>query len=341
MRPPAVCGLFAAGWRIHASTILGYAVRRQQWNEVDTMRKWVWAAAWWAFSGAVLAGLPPPKVAKISERVYALLCPVGMPDKNNGGYMNNSVVIVGDNGVILVDTGFNDEIGAHIKQAVGKITPKPVTHVINTHHHGDHTLGNVVFSGARFISAEKCKELLETTGYDWIRIIETVLARKFPDTRPVSASVTYGDGRADTVIDGVKLTFWVPSGSHTPGDMMVLLPDEGVLIAGDIVVEHMAPSFRDAHVKSWIGSLAEIEKVDVKVIVPGHGKLTDTKHVGAMRARMQKLYDGVAAGYKQGLTDSETRKTLDLREWEKLAGFEELMGGAVNRTYLEIEQDNF
>jgi glyoxylase-like metal-dependent hydrolase (beta-lactamase superfamily II) len=305
------------------------------------MRQWVWVTVIWVCSSTALAGLPPPKVEKISDRVYALVAPFGLPDKKNGGYMNNSVVIVGEKGVILVDTGFNDEIGKHIKQTVARITPKPVTHVINTHHHGDHTLGNVAFPGAHVICAQKCKEWLEKEGFDWVRIIETVLERTFPNTKPVPVDETIGDGRTERTIDGVKMEFWVPQGSHSPGDMMILLPDERVLIAGDVVVGHMAPSFRDAHVKSWIGSLAEIEKLDVKTIVPGHGELTNAGYVGEMRRRMQKLYDGVAAGYKKGLTDSETRKTLDLSEWEKMVSFEELMGGNVNRTYLEIEQENF
>lgn len=287
------------------------------------------------------AALPAPKVEKISDRVYALLGPVGLPDKKNGGYMNNSAVIVGATGVILVDTGFHDEIGQHLKQIIASLTPKPVTHIINTHHHGDHTLGNIAFSGATVVSAQKCKELVETTGYEWIDIIQNVLERKFPNTKPVSATKTFGDGRHTQTIDGVNFEFWIPAGSHTPGDLVVYLPDEKILIAGDIVVEHMAPSFRDAHVKNWIGALKDIERFDAKHIIPGHGPLVTLAQVSAMRVRMEKLYAGVEAGYKKGLTDSETRKTLDLSEWEKMVSFENLMGGNINRTYLEIEQENF
>ena len=65
--------------------------------------------------------------------------------------MINSTVIVGDEGVILVDSGGSDEVGRHIATAVRRITDKPVTHVVNTHHHGDHYLGNVAFDGATFI----------------------------------------------------------------------------------------------------------------------------------------------------------------------------------------------
>ena len=306
------------------------------------MMRWLWIAVAAMYTVSTPAALPAPKVEKITERVYALLGPEGLPDKKNEGYMVNSTVIIGEHGVILIDTGFNDEIGTHIGQAIAKLTPKPVTHIINTHHHGDHSLGNSAFPGAQVLSAQKCKELLESDGYLWIDIIQNVLERKFPNTKLVPASVTFADGSTtERVIDGVKLRFIVPLGSHTPGDMMIVLPDEKILVAGDIVVEHMAPSFRDANVKNWITTLGKIAALDVKTIIPGHGPLMLPKQVPEMHARMSKLYAAVAAGYKKGLTDAEIRKSLDLSEWKDMVSFEQLMGGNVNRTFLEIEQENF
>lgn len=288
------------------------------------------------------AALPLPKVEKITERVYALLGPEGIPDKKNGGYMVNSTVIIADHGVILIDTGFTDEIGKHIRQVIATLTSKPVTHIINTHHHGDHTLGNSAFPGAQVLSTKKCKELLEKTGYEWLDTIQNMLERKFPNTKLVPASVTFADGSStERVIDGIKLRFIVPLGSHTPGDLLIVLPDEKILIAGDILVQHMTPSFRDAHVKHWISTLDQIVAMDIKTIVPGHGPLMLPKQAAEMRTRMAKLYAEVEAGYKKGLTDAEIRKTLDLSEWRSMVSFEELMGMAVSRTFLEIEQDNF
>lgn len=303
-------------------------------------------ALWWLWFGVMpgfaSGALPPVKIEKINDHVYALLGPVGLPDKKNDGYMVNSTAIIGDAGVILIDTGFNDEIGRHLGKAVATISPKPVTHIINTHHHGDHTLGNIAFPAAQVISAEQCKKWVEATGYDWINIIQNVLERNFPNTKPVPATLTIPDGaNSEQVINGITIRLIVPPGSHTPGDLMVYLPGDQILIAGDMVVQHMAPSFLDAHVKTWIDSLAEIEKMDVKTIVPGHGPLTNSAGVKVMRERMAALYAAVEAGYKKGLTDSEVRKTIDLSEWRKMVNYDELMGRNINRTYLEIEQANF
>lgn len=287
------------------------------------------------------AAMPAPKVSKINERVYAILGPVGLPSKNNNGYQVNSTLILGDKGAILVDTGATNEVGDLIAKTVAGITPKPVTHVINTHHHGDHYLGNTAFKNAEIISAKKAQELVNQTGAEWIAMFENMIGKKLPNTKAIAAKTTFPENtRTERVIDGVKLVFWVPKGSHTPGDLLVYLPDDKVLIGGDVLVNHVVPQMRDAHVKAWIGTLDEARKMDFKTVVPGHGPLMTKAEVNKMHATMAKFYQGVEAGYKKGLSDSEVRKTLDLTDWQKLEGTDSI-GTAVNRTYLEVEAANF
>ena len=295
-----------------------------------------------AYSETTANALPKPKIEKINDRVYALLGPVALPNKQNRGYMVNSTVIIGSKGVILIDTGFSDEIGRHIKKEISRITDKPVTHIINTHFHGDHILGNSEFKGATIISSENCKATMEKSGYEWIGILESITGLKFPNTKPVVANKGYAEQtRSDVSLEGINIQLWVPKGSHTPGDMMVYLPEDRILIAGDILVNTMIPSFRDAHVATWITTLQEITKLDPVTIVPGHGPLMKTADVKKLHSLISTLYSGIETGYKDGLMDSEIRKTLDLTEWKKLKHFDDLMGTNINRAYLEVEAANF
>ncbi|MDP2787604.1 MAG: MBL fold metallo-hydrolase [Pseudomonadota bacterium] len=293
-------------------------------------------------SVASAAALPAPKVVKVNARIHALLGPMELPNKKNQGYMVNSILIVGDTGAILIDTGFTDEIGAMLAKQVAKLTSKPVTHVINTHHHGDHSLGNIAFPNAKILSSEQCRKLALEHGADWIAIVEAAAGRKFPNTKVVTASVTYPqNSKSELVIDGVKMVFWVPEAAHTLGDMMIWLPDDQVLLSGDIMVNQITPNFRDANLKEWINALREVQSLPVKTIVPGHGPLMSKQDAAAMHQRMTSLYDGIAAGIKAGLTDSEIRNKLDLKEWKKLHHFDEQMGGNINKAYLEIEAASF
>ena len=183
---------------------------------------------------------------------------------------------------------------------------------------------------------------MEKSGYEWIQILESITGATFPDTRPVVGDTGYAeDSRTKLTLLGIELELWVPQGSHTSNDLMVLVPGEKVLIAGDILVNELIPSFRDAYVRNWITTLGEIEKTPLTTIVPGHGPLMNIADVRELRQLIKTLYEGVEAGYKKDLMDSEIRETLDLSEWKKRKHFDDLMGTNINRTYLEIESESF
>ncbi len=295
-----------------------------------------------AVSLAFAGSLPAPKVVKVNDRIFAFIGPMELPDNKNQGYMVNSILVIGDTGAIVVDTGFTDEIGSMLAKQVTKLTAKPVTHVINTHHHGDHSLGNTAFPDAQILSSEQCRKLALEFGADWISIVESAAGRKFPNTKVITASVTYPqNSKTDLTLAGVKMQFWIPEAAHTMGDMMIWLPDDQVLLAGDVLVNKVTPSFRDAKLKEWINALAEIQSLPIKTIVPGHGPLMTKQDAAAMHQRMASLYSGIEAGVKDGLTDSEIRTKLNLTEWKKLLHFDEQMGGNINKAYLEIEAASF
>jgi cyclase len=284
---------------------------------------------------------PDPRTIKINERVYVLLGPIQHANKINQGYMINSTVVVGDKGVIVVDSGGSDEVGRHIATAVRRITDKPVTHVVNTHHHGDHYLGNVAFEGATFISSEMCRKMVLETGHEWLEIMERDIGRKLPGTKPLAAGVTYAEGtRTEALIHGVRVVFWVPKGSHTIGDLLVHLPDDKVLVAGDVLVSRVVPTFQDGFVKNWIQTLDEMQTLGVEHFVPGHGDLMTRRDVTALRDAMLRFYAGVKVGFRSGRSEGEIRKSLDLSNWDTLER-SYVIGRNINRAYLEVERDSF
>jgi glyoxylase-like metal-dependent hydrolase (beta-lactamase superfamily II) len=282
-----------------------------------------------------------PRTLKINDRVHVLLGPIQHANRLNQGYMINSTVIVGDKGVILVDSGGSDEVGRHIAKAVRRITDKPVTHVVNTHHHGDHHLGNVAFEGAIFISSEMCRRMVLETGSEWLGIMERDIGRKLPGTKPLAAEVTYPEGaRTEAFVHGVRIVFWVPRGSHTIGDLMIHLPDDKVLVAGDVLVSRIVPTLQDGFVKNWIRTLEQIQALGAVHFVPGHGDLMTLPDVTALRDAMLRFHSGVKAGFRRGQSEAEIRKSLDLSAWDRLER-SYVIGRNINRVYLEVEADSF
>jgi glyoxylase-like metal-dependent hydrolase (beta-lactamase superfamily II) len=285
--------------------------------------------------------LQEPRTVKVNDRVYVLLGPIQHANRVNQGYMINSTLIVGDRGVILVDSGGTAEVGRHIAGAVRRITNKPVTLVVNTHHHGDHHLGNVAFEGATIISSEMCRKLVLETAGEWLRIMTAAVGRPLPGTTPRPADVTYAEStRTQAVIHGVRLVFWVPKGSHTAGDLLVFLPDDDLMIAGDVLVNRVVPTLQDGSLKNWIRTLEEIRSFGAVYFVPGHGDLMTAADVASLRSAMLRFYTGVKEGFRSGQNEENIRKSLDLSMWQGLER-SYVIGRNVNRAYLEVEADSF
>jgi cyclase len=290
---------------------------------------------------AAVAAPPDPEVVPLSARVFALVGPEELPNRDNRGFVGNSVLIVGDQGAILVDSGFTHELGLHLRRAVARITPKPVTHVINTHAHGDHFLGNSAFPEAIIISSERCRDAVAREGRAAVALIERLTGLPATGTTPVPATQTYPErSRTPVTLNGVRMTLWVPPGSHTPGDLLVHLPDEGVLIAGDVLSNGAVPNLRDGDTEAWLATLELAQQLPFTSAMPGHGRPMSRGDVAAFTRRLADLHAAIEKGYRQGLTDSEIRGRLDLTEWRRMKRFDE-MGLNINHIYVEVEKKNF
>lgn len=296
------------------------------------------------FAGAASAtDFPPVKVQKINDRVYAMLGPHDPPNKENGGYMNNNLVIIGDKGVILVDAGSHKDVAEHIDKAIKAVTKKPITHVLITHHHADHHLGLSYFEDTQVIATDFCAKQIEDNGRGHVKWMERNSGKNLRNTSPVvpQTRVALGSRRA-MEIDGVKLELISTGTAHTDGDMMVWLPDDGVLASGDILVHHINPSFREGNLKKWIAVVDDqILKLPLKTVMPGHGPLMQHQDVAEFRTLIATFYKTIEDIYKAGGAEADVRKKLDMAKWQGMARFDDMMGGNINKVWLEVEEENF
>ena len=153
--------------------------------------------------------------------------------------------------------------------------------------------------------------------------------------RFVSGSVSRLD------LGGVVFQLEHRNGAHTPGDTMVWLPQKNVLFAGDVVyVDRLLGVIPVSNTRNWLETFAVIEALDPKVIVPGHGKVTD---LATARADTQAYLLALRAHMKQAVDDgvdlSAAVKSFDARPFMRLQNAAELMPGNASRTYLELERE--
>lgn len=295
------------------------------------------------FAGVASAGqFPDVKVQKINNRVYAMLGPSDPPNKENGGYVNNILVIIGKQGVILVDAGSHKAVAAHIHKAIKTVTSKPITHVLITHHHPDHHLGLEYYGDVQVISTEFCAKRIEETGRSMINTMSRNSGLDLKDAKLVLPQKRLALRiRQAMEIDGVKLELIATETAHTDGDMMVWLPEDGVLASGDILVHAINPNFRDGNLKKWIGVVDDILKLPFKTVMPGHGPLMQRPNVTEFRGLIADFYKTVESVYKAGGVEADVRKKLDLPKWERLGRYDDMMGSNINKVWLEVEEANF
>lgn len=238
------------------------------------------------FVQSVLARTPKAELKQITESVYAY---TGISAGTPGNvFFVNTGIVIGDDAVLVVDTLTSAKEAEGFAADIRKITDKPIRYVVNTHYHLDHVLGNNVFAdmGARIIGHVKCREAILANGNKIIdNPTEFGLQPDFwKGTRVVAPDTAFEHGM---VIDlgGVTVKL-IHTGfaSHSQGSIIVHIPSQDVLFAGDILFTDFHPYLGDGDLPGWQKNLDFIHAMNVSHIIPGHGPLSSNKDIEDLKA---------------------------------------------------------
>jgi glyoxylase-like metal-dependent hydrolase (beta-lactamase superfamily II) len=228
----------------------------------------------------------PPFVARrIADGVYVV---PGDTGRGSEGRPNAGFIVTRE-GVVVVDALASPRQGEALLRTIRSVTQQPVTWLVLTHHHPDHHFGAIVFrrAGAKVIAHPDTRVLASEGGSDalvadWVRVVGADAMRGFafanvPD-RPVTSADTLRMGGRTIVITH-------PGAGHSAGDLMVWLPKERVLFAGDILIEDGVTMVVDGSAPALLRSLARIDSLRPRVAVPGHGALPKRPELLVARTR--------------------------------------------------------
>jgi len=252
-----------------------------------------------AMTGRAPAQTPSPQISpftleEIGPGIYAAI------SGSNAGF------VIGDDGVLVVDSFFEPDTAKAMLAEIRKITPKPIRYVVNTHYHGDHVSGDQVFrdAGAIIITHRNVRA--------WMRPENVRMFGEVPDPA-LKAQLTQRMAQLplpDLVTES-PITIWLgarridirPVEGHTGGDLVVSVPDAKVLFCGDMLWR-MPPNTVDGNTEKWIATVRGFEQLpDAASVtfVPGHGDVATVKDVAIFRGYMTDLVSLTAAGRKRGL----------------------------------------
>jgi glyoxylase-like metal-dependent hydrolase (beta-lactamase superfamily II) len=215
-------------------------------------------------------------------------------------------VVVGSDGVLVIDTRSTHRQADELRADIGRLTPLPVTVVVNTHGHYDHCFGNRPFRPATIWGHVRCVAMLERTGEQQraeLRADAPALAAELdevvvdPPDRTLESSATIDLG--DRAVELRHL-----GRGHTDNDIVVRLPDDGVLFAGDLLENGAPPYFGDGYPIDWPATVEALVAIAPDVIVPGHGDVADGPFATAQLADLRAVAD-LARKVHAGAVDLE------------------------------------
>jgi len=251
----------------------------------------------------------PFVLKQVGPGVYAA---IDGPEHRAG---SNAGFVIGDDGVLVIDSFFNLDAARALVGQIHRLTPKPIRFVVNTHYHVDHTGGDQALrdAGAIIVAHKNVR--------GWVRVnnINLLGDRITPEMKNRIDALPLPD-----VVTDKDLIIWLGSRKvvirtvlgHTGGDLTVFVPDANVLFTGDMLWRRIPPNLIDGSVKEWTATDADFERMPDAahtIFIPGHGDVANVKDVADFREYLADLRRLVVDGRKAGLNGDALAQAVLLK----------------------------
>jgi glyoxylase-like metal-dependent hydrolase (beta-lactamase superfamily II) len=277
---------------------------------------------------------------KLSEHAYAY---TAEGDPNTG-------IIIGDYAVLVADTQATPAMAADVIRRIREVTDKPIKYVVLTHYHAVRVLGASAYQPQQIIASQDTYDLISERGEADKASEIGRFPRLFRNVETVPAGMTW-----PTITFTGKMTLWLGQlevqilqlgRGHTKGDTVVWLPQDRVLLSGDLVEFDATPYAGDAYFQDWPGTLDNVAALKPLALVPGRGPaLVGEAHVAAGLAGTKAFVSELFASVKAGASAGKDLKSVYRETFEKLQPkygkwviFDHCMPFDVTRAYDEATQ---
>jgi len=290
------------------------------------------------------AGVPAMQARQVAPNIYYVEGLSELGSSANQNFISNAGFVVTPAGVVVIDALGSPELARRLIAEIRKVTDKPLHTVIVTHYHADHVYGLQVFknAGARIVAHEASGEYLNS---ETARLrLEVSRQELFPwvdeSTRLVPPDAPI-KGAIKLVVGGVNFDIIPVGPSHTPDDLVVWLPQSRVLFAGDLVFRNRIPFVGQADSRQWIESLNTLLKFQAKIMVPGHGPVSNNpqQDMSLTRDYLVYLRQTMGKGAADLVPFDEVYKNTDWSRFSKVPMFQYANRMNAYNTYLLMERE--
>jgi glyoxylase-like metal-dependent hydrolase (beta-lactamase superfamily II) len=314
------------------------------------MRRW-WHA-WTALLGfSLLAGLGgcaaglaarSPRPIAVAPGVYIVPGEAGAADDRNLGRIGNSGFIVGDTGVIAVDTGTSHAHGDVLLAAIASVTDKPVRLALVTHVRPEFLFGGSAFQARGIpvrmhersarLMAGRCETCLKT-------LRQTAGEAAMRGTAVYKPDQTF-EATHELALIGRPLRVLHFGHSSGPGDIAVLDLRSGVLFAGGLLDVQRVPDIQDSDLPGWKRALVALRALQPRTVVPGHGPASagDTA-IAAVDTYLRRLEDKVRSLVESGSSLISVADAAELPDYERWYQYDVIHPRNASVAFLRFERE--
>jgi len=195
----------------------------------------------------------------------------------NSGHNNNLSFVITDAGVLVVNAGANYLLAKALHDEIKKVTDQPVKYVVLENGQGHAMLGSNYWQeqGVPVIAHVDAAHEIKEQSFALLEVMQARVKEKAEGTKVVMPDETF-TGKRVIELGGVHIELLQLGPAHSPGDILVWLPDKKLVIAGDMAFhQRMLPLFEHTDSKAWIETWDAFEALGAEVVIPGHGEPTD------------------------------------------------------------------
>ncbi len=220
----------------------------------------------------------PLRARQVAQNVWMVQGEAALGSSANRNFISNAGFVVTDDGVLVVDALGSPALAGELIAEIRRITPQPIRYLVVTHYHADHIYGLQAFKdagvtvlahpgGREYLTSETAKLRLQASRNELAPWIDD-------KTRLVGADRWLDDEQTVLKMGAFEFHIRHAGPSHTPEDLVVFVPEAGVLFAGDLVFRGRIPFVGQADSNQWITSLAQLMAFSPRIMVPGHGAVS-------------------------------------------------------------------
>ena len=276
----------------------------------------------------------------LADGVYWLPGSGGSADENNLGRIGNAGFIVGDGGVVAIDTGTSFAHGQALLAAIRAVTDKPIRVALITH-----TRPEFLFGGAAFRAQGIPIRMHASTAKLMTARCETCLKtlRQILGDAPMLGTAIYKpdqefEASHEMNLIGRPLRIFNFGHSSGPGDIAVLDVQSGVLFAGGLVDVRRVPDIQDSELPAWHRALNALRASPVKTVVPGHGPTAGTNAIDAIQSYLRRLEARAQSLVEKGTSLIEVPDASELPAYESWDQYETIHRRNASIAFLRAER---